>query len=94
METEADRLASIKALGGQLVRAESGDFWAIFDREYLESVDTETRSPALTARTSDAERCAPRKGGAAVSVGVEIFRVRRHEKNSPAPDWTIIILES
>jgi hypothetical protein len=90
METEADRLASIQALGGQLVAAEDGQFWAIFDREFLESVDTETRVPVLTARTSDAEQYIPRKG-AAVTVGAVVYRVRRHEPDGTG--MTLVFLE-
>jgi hypothetical protein len=82
METESDRLASIQALGGQLVHTETGQFWAIFDRNYLESVETETKAPALTARTSDAEKYAKAKG-TSVTIGTEVFTVRRHE-----PDGT------
>ncbi len=90
METEADRLASIKALGGQLVAAGPEQFWAIFDREFVEALDTETRVPALTARTSDAERYAKAKG-TAITVGSDSYTVRRHE-----PDGTgmsVIFLE-
>jgi hypothetical protein len=90
METEYDRLASIKALGGQLVSTDSGSFWAIFDREYLEAVDTESRSPVLTARTSDAEWYAARKG-TGITIGSTVYRVQRHE-----PDGTgmsVVFLE-
>jgi hypothetical protein len=31
MESDADRLESIKALGGQLVYPDTGECWAIFD---------------------------------------------------------------
>jgi hypothetical protein len=90
METESDRLASIQALGGQLVSAEAGQFWGIFDREFVESVDTETRIPVLTARTSDAEQYIPRKG-AAVTVGGTVYRVRRHEPDGTG--MTLVFLE-
>lgn len=91
MDSDADRLALVKALGGQLLRVEAGDFWAIFDREYLGQLETETRVPALTCRTSDAERYIKPKG-AAVPIGNDTYRVRRHE-----PDGTgmsIVYLES
>lgn len=91
MDTESDRLALVKALGGQLMRVEAGDFWAIFDREYQTALDTETRVPVLTCRTSDAERFIKPKG-TVVPVGNDTYRVRRHE-----PDGTgmsIVYLES
>jgi hypothetical protein len=90
METESDRLASIQALDGQLVRTDTGTFWAIFDREYLESVETETRVPVLTARTSDAEQYAKPKG-TAVYVGTDVFSTRRHEADGTG--MTMIFLE-
>lgn len=91
MESEIDRLTFITSLGGQLVRTDAGSFLSIFDREYLEAVDTETRVPVLTARTSDVERYVPRKG-VEVTVGTDVYRVRRHE-----PDGTgmsMVYLES
>jgi hypothetical protein len=90
METESDRLASIQALGGQLVSAEAGPFWAIFDREYQESLDTSTRVPVLTARTSDAEQFIPRKG-AAVTVAGKVYRVREHQPDGTG--MTLVYLE-
>lgn len=82
METESDRLASIQALGGQLLHVDSGSFWAIFDREYLDAVGTEARVPVLTCRTSDAERYVKAKG-TAVTIGSDTYQVQRHE-----PDGT------
>lgn len=58
LESEADRLASIKALGGEPFSTTSAEkLWAIFDREYLESElgvhSVANRRPVLTCRTSD-----------------------------------------
>ena len=62
MESEADRLASIRALGGRLcVRTQQGTAPAIFDNGYV-SMTSETgleqadRSPEVTLTTRDAER--------------------------------------
>ncbi len=91
MDSESDRLALVKALGGQLLHVDAGDFWAIFDPEYLGHLETETRVPVLTYRTSDAERYIKPKG-TAVPICNETYRVRRHE-----PDGTgmsIVYLES
>lgn len=82
METESDRLAMIKSLGGQLVRHDAGQFWAIFDSEFALSIDgsVESRQPALTARTSDVTDL-PKD--AALSTTGGDFRVKRSE-----PDGT------
>jgi hypothetical protein len=58
LESEADRLASIKALGGEPFSTGHADkLIAIFDREYLESDlgvhSVANRRPVLTCRTSD-----------------------------------------
>lgn len=82
MESEADRLASIQALGGQLVSTDAGPFWAIFDSDYVDAVDTETRGPVLTARTSDAEQYAKAKD-TQITIAGTVYRVRKHE-----PDGT------
>jgi hypothetical protein len=82
METESDRLASIQGLGGQLVSTDSGSFWAIFDSDYVDAVNTETLGPVLTARTSDALQYAKAKDTAVTVAGV-VYRVRKHE-----PDGT------
>ena len=83
METDADRLAMIKSLGGQLVRHPSGEFWALFDNEYYESdfgPGVEGRQPVLTARTIDVQ-------GLAKDVPIDVngvtYLFKRHE-----PDGT------
>lgn len=93
METDADRLASIKALGGVLVRASGGDFWAVFDREFV-AVDVglpiESRGPALTCRTSDVYAL-PKD---AVLTVDRDYRVKLPQQDLPAPGWTIIFLKN
>lgn len=63
METDADRLAMIKSLGGQLVRHDGGEFWAVFENEFAAAsfdVEVEAARPTLAARTSDVQQI--RKG--------------------------------
>jgi hypothetical protein len=89
METDADRLAMIKSLGGQLVRHVSGDFLAIFDRDFLLVSDAvESRVPALTARTIDVTELAK---DVVLDIGGTEYRIKRHE-----PDGTgmsIVVLK-
>ena len=82
METDVDRLASIKALGGQLVSHSEGSFWAIFDKEFVELSDgmVESTGPVLTARTIDVKDLAK---DAVLDVGGQEYRIKRLE-----PDGT------
>lgn len=86
MESDADRLAEIQALGGQRVFIRGAEFWALFDRQYqsvaLGQLEIESRSPALTCRTSDVERLALVKDDPIDGLP-EPFRVKAHE-----PDGT------
>lgn len=79
METDADRLASIKGLGGQLVYISGEPIWAIFDNAFIDLLSDpgiESRAPGLTCRTFDAERVGAAKDSD-VSVGTELYRVKR-----------------
>jgi hypothetical protein len=78
LESDADRLASIKGLGGQLVRTEGGEFWAIFDDDFKEMADglVESRGPALTLRLIEA---APLRKGASLDVAGTMYKVLRVE---------------
>lgn len=88
-ESDADRLALIKSLGGQLVRYAGGEFWAIFDREYYEAgfgdgPAVESSQPALTARTSDVKNLLKDTPlDITVDGQVETYFVKRHQ-----PDGT------
>ncbi|HYE70596.1 MAG TPA: hypothetical protein VD932_03635 [Aquabacterium sp.] len=86
LETDADRLATIKALDGQLVTPDGGSkFWAVFDAEYvsvLSDPPMESTSPALQCRTSDVESRQIVKD-TEIQVGQDLYRVHRHE-----PDGT------
>lgn len=82
MESDADRLASIKALGGLLVRFQGGEFWAIFDNDYQDVLNgmVEGRGPALSARTMDVQEL-PKD--VVVPVSGTDYRIKR-----PEPDGT------
>lgn len=81
METDADRLAMIQSLGGQLISHAQGSFWAIFDREFALIVDAvETRQPVLTARTIDVQSL-PKD--TVLNISGEPYRIKR-----PEPDGT------
>jgi hypothetical protein len=90
METDADRLASIKALGGQLITSAYGQFWGIFDREFALSIDgsVETRQPVLEARTLDVEDI-PKD--AVIQIGSDNFRVKRSEPDGTG--MTMLVLK-
>lgn len=57
LESDADRLAMIKSLGGVLVSHPTGEFWGIFEAAYQSvtsnNLDLESIGPAIQARTSD-----------------------------------------
>lgn len=101
LESDADRLASIKGLGGQLVRAEGGDFYAIFDSEFSLASFTDgpgvsSSSPQLTCRTSDARRFGFIENGSSLELEIDgdtkHFTVREHQ-----PDGTgmsVLVLDA
>jgi hypothetical protein len=93
LENDADRLASIKALGGVLVTHEGGRFWAIFDDDFqaaaVGDLAIETLGPTLTCRTSDVRDFAK---DYVLTVDGEELRVKRHQPSSPAPGWTLLLL--
>lgn len=77
-ETDADRLAMIKSLGGQIITVGSESCWAIFDNEYLEVLGdppVETRQPVIQCRSSDVERLTLLKD-MDMMVGTEHYRIR------------------
>lgn len=83
LESDADRLASIQALGGQLVSTPAGQFWAIFENQYLEGgfsdgPSIETRQPILTARTSDVQSLAK---DTVLEIGGRQYLLKRHESD-------------
>jgi len=82
MESDADRLGSIRALGGQPVVHPAGTFIAIFDNGFSESLGMEERSPQLMCRSVDIAGLKIVKGVTVTVAGVG-YRVRRIE-----PDGT------
>lgn len=87
-ETDADRLAMIKSLGGQLIRHNEGEFWAIFDREFVLLVEgVESRQPVLTARTSDVAAL-PKE--VVLDVCSAEYRIKRHEPDGTGMSLVIL----
>lgn len=64
-ESDDDRLAMIRALGGIEFIGPRGKFWAVFEQPAVALGDLAvvTPAPQLTARTSDLERAAVVSGG-------------------------------
>jgi len=83
METEADRRALLMALGGKTYLTAVGPLLAIFDNDFLESSNTESRMPVLTCTTEDANQVTADKKGTPITVEGKSYRIRRHE-----PDGT------
>lgn len=84
METDADRLESIKALGGLRASVRGQYFWAIFDNAYIEILDgIESTTPALSScRTSDIERVQLVKDDV-IEIDGKQWRMKTHQ-----PDGT------
>ena len=62
METDADRLAAIKSLGGQIATVRGEPFWCVFDENYVEALDMGSTTPMITCRSSDVSRVVLVKG--------------------------------
>lgn len=77
-ESDADRLASLVALGGLRVRAERGELLAIFDRQYepttLGDSSIVASGPVATCRSSDVSRLELARG-ASVMIDQDRYRV-------------------
>lgn len=86
METDADRLAMIRALGGVEFSTPRGVIEAVFDEGYaeaaLDGATAEGVQPYLTCRTADVVALALAKG-VMLTFGERVLRVVRHE-----PDGT------
>ncbi len=96
MESDADRLEAIRAVGGILIYStDRPQFWAIFDRQYssvsLGDIDMESRTPALACRSSDLEDLTKDQ---VLTVDGDDYRVLRGEPDTPAPGWTTVILRA
>lgn len=93
MESDADRLDSIRALGGILVRVDDREVWALFDDVSTDALNTpgvEVRIPTLTCRSSDVSDV---QKDVPVSIGTELYRVRKAEPDAPALGWTTLRLK-
>jgi hypothetical protein len=100
MESEADRLASIRALGGQCVKTELGTAPAIFDNGYVSTrsdlgFEQADVAPQLTITTEDAARL-----GLSQGTPLQVLEEGRSPMNFtvrlPQPDGTgvsVIILD-
>jgi hypothetical protein len=77
VESDADRLAMLRGLGGVTVSSPRGTFLAIFDTEYVIDGDigVETAQPQLSARSSDVSRLELRNG-VLVQVGADGYIIR------------------
>lgn len=96
METDADRLDAILALGGtRVLSTDRPEFWAVFDRQYSSvgagDLDIESRSPALTSRSSDVDGMTKDE---VLTVQGADYRMLRAEPDTPAPGWTVLVLRS
>lgn len=96
METDAERLDTIRALGGLFVLSNGrASFEAIFDRQYSSvsagDLEIESRSPALTCRSSDVVGMTKDE---VLTIGEDEYRMLRPEPDSPAPGWTLLILRA
>lgn len=93
LESDADRLASIQALGGALHHVNGREVWSIFDDSPLEvmtSPGVEGRSTTLTCRSSDIPEAQKEQP---IEVGSDPYRVKRVERNSPSLGWTTLHLK-
>jgi hypothetical protein len=93
MESDADRLSSIQALGGVCVRSSGGEFWAIFDHDFsLIDVGTgvESQTPVLTCRSCDVSKLSKEE---VVRFDSRAYRVKRIQPESPAPGWSLVVLK-
>lgn len=83
MESEADRRAMLIGLGGKCYPTAAGSLLAIFDNDFMEAGNTETRMPVLTCTTEDAGQVTADRKGTTVTIEGSVYRIRRHE-----PDGT------
>lgn len=95
LESDADRLASIKALGGVAASTAGGSLWGIFDRTYqaaqMTGIDIEDRAPVFECRSADVDRMAIVKDVTLTICGVD-YRVKRLEPDGTG--MTIVVLRS
>jgi hypothetical protein len=90
IESDADRLAAIKSLGGQLISHDSGSFVAIFENDFVSVVEgmVESRGPALTALSSDVKDL-PKD--TVLTIGDVEYRIKRLEHDGSG--MTVLLLK-
>ena len=91
LESDADRVQMLLALGGQLVSGPNGEAIALFDPDYVLAGQVDETAITLSLCTSDAERVGLSRKGTSVTVGTDTYAVR-----TPQPDgagMTLLILE-
>lgn len=78
MESDADRLETIRALGGRLICLGDSKVWAVFENGFFETVPgVESRQPYLLCRTSDLPTAFQKETD--IDIDAEHFRVKRLE---------------
>lgn len=85
-ESDADRLALIRSLGGVVFVTAMGEFHGILDEGYADAqvgeIDVEGTAPFVTCRQSDVDRLKLSKG-MVIQHGSRALKVQR-----PEPDGT------
>jgi len=87
LETDADRLAMIKSLGGLVVSVRGKDIWCIFDNGNVDVLSmVESSGPSMHCRSSDVSSIAITKDDE-VEINGEQYRVKKMD-----PDGTGMIM--
>lgn len=86
----------LRTVGAELVRADDGEFWAVFHNAYqgvaVGDLDVEESRPALTCRTCDVTRLALRKDSP-LHVRGKDWRVVRPEQSDDGAETVLILRE-
>ena len=94
IESDADRLASIKALGGLRALIDTGDIWGIFDnaaaRTSFDDSVTVTAGPQFECRSSDVSVLKIQKG---TTLTIEKMDYRVLRSLPDGTGMTILLLE-
>jgi len=96
-ESEADRLASIKALGGVSVSASGGSFYGLLEADYANAEDVDSNALRLTARSSDVA-ARSLANGSTLTIGATTYTVRSVQpdgvvESGAQSGMTVLILE-
>lgn len=89
IETESDRAFFLEEFGVPCRHSGSNEFLALFDNEYAEVLEVETRSPSILARTSDVQYIAEDD---TVTVNGTDYTAKTHMPDGEG--FTRLILES